>query len=82
LDLGSNVNTLSRVRAEVDVMLGDNDAAITALDKALAASTGRSVSVPLLKLDPMWDPIRNDPRFQALLEKYSSDAPTQDAPRQ
>ena len=82
LDLGSNVNTLSRVRAEVDVMLGDNDAAIAALDKALAAPTGRSVSVPLLKLDPTWDPIRNDPRFQALLEKYSSDAPTQDAPRQ
>jgi hypothetical protein len=52
------------------------------LDKALAAPTGRSVSVPLLKLDPTWDPIRNDPRFQALLEKYSSDAPTQDAPRQ
>jgi TolB-like protein/Flp pilus assembly protein TadD len=82
LDLGSNVNTLSRVRAEVDVMLGDNDAAIAALDKALAAPTGRSVSVPLLKLDPTWDPIRNDPRFQALLEKYASDVPMQDAPKQ
>jgi hypothetical protein len=52
------------------------------LDKALAAPTGRSVSVPLLKLDPTWDPIRNDPRFQALLEKYASDVPTQDAPKQ
>jgi hypothetical protein len=63
-------------------MLGDNDAAIAALDKALAAPTGRSVSVPLLKLDPTWDPIRNDPRFQALLKKYASDAPTQEAPKQ
>ena len=82
LDLGSYLNTLSLVRAEVDVKLGDNDAAIAALDKALAAPTGRSVSVPLLKIDPRWDPIRNDPRFQALLKKYASDVPTQDAPTQ
>jgi tetratricopeptide (TPR) repeat protein len=79
LDLGSILNALSLVRAEVDVMLGDNDAAIAALDKALAAPTGSSVSVPLLKLDPKWDPIRHDPRFQALLKKYGSGAPTQDA---
>jgi TolB-like protein/Tfp pilus assembly protein PilF len=82
LDLGSYLNTLSLVRAEVDVKLGDNDAAIAALDKALAAPTGRSVSVPLLKIDPRWDPIRNDPRFQALLKKYASDVSTQDAPKQ
>jgi TolB-like protein/Tfp pilus assembly protein PilF len=81
-NMGFYLHTLSLVRAEVDVKLGDNDAAIAALDKALAGPTGRSVSVPLLKLDPTWDPIRNDPRFQALLKKYGSDAPTQDAPRQ
>lgn len=26
----------------------------------------------VLKLNPVWDPIRNDPRFQALLKKYTS----------
>jgi hypothetical protein len=28
------------------------------------------LSVGLLRLDPVWDPLRNDPRFRALLEKY------------
>jgi hypothetical protein len=28
--------------------------------------------VPLLKLDPVWDPLRKDPRFQALIEKYAA----------
>jgi hypothetical protein len=30
------------------------------------------LSVHTLRLDPRWDPIRNDPRFQALLEKYGN----------
>ncbi len=73
------VEQLSLVRAQVDVMLGDNDAAIAALAKSLAAPAG-IVSVPQLKLDPVWDPIRNDPRFQALLKKYGGDAPTKGVP--
>jgi hypothetical protein len=28
------------------------------------------LTVPVLKLDPAWDPLRKDPRFQALIEKY------------
>ncbi len=27
------------------------------------------VSIPLLSLDPLWDPLRENPRFQSLLEK-------------
>ncbi|MGH8234604.1 MAG: tetratricopeptide repeat protein, partial [Rhodanobacteraceae bacterium] len=72
LDSGLPVNDLSLVRTQLCVMLGDENAAIAALDKVLAAPVGRLVSVPLLKLDPFWDPIRKDPRFQALLKKYAS----------
>ena len=29
-------------------------------------------SVGLLRLDPVWDPLRDNPRFQALVEKYGT----------
>jgi len=28
------------------------------------------ITVGGLKADPVWDPLRNNPRFQALLKKY------------
>jgi hypothetical protein len=31
-----------------------------------------NVTVPILKLSPVWDPLRNDPKFQAMLEKYGA----------
>jgi tetratricopeptide (TPR) repeat protein len=53
--------------AALEVRVGDNDAAFEHLRQALALSSGGSISPALLKLDPAWDPIRNDPRFAQLL---------------
>ncbi len=46
--------------------LGDADRAIPLLQHALSVSYYRAVTPALLRLDPIWDKIRNDPRFQTL----------------
>jgi serine/threonine-protein kinase len=48
---------------------GEVDQALQLLDHLLTVPAG--VTVPLLKLDPVWDPLRADPRFQALINKYA-----------
>jgi len=30
------------------------------------------MSIPLLRIDPIWDPLRGHPGFEALLEKYEN----------
>ncbi len=47
------------------------DEAFRLLDHLLAVPN-LHLTVPMLKLDPSWDPLREDPRFQALIEKHSS----------
>ncbi|UCC83054.1 MAG: hypothetical protein JSW46_19215, partial [Gemmatimonadota bacterium] len=54
--------------AQIHVMVGDYEAAIDLLDYLLSIPS--YVSVPYLRLHPMWDPLHDHPRFQALLEKY------------
>jgi TolB-like protein/Tfp pilus assembly protein PilF len=54
--------------AEIHTMVGDYDAAIDQLDYLLSIPS--TVSVSSLRIHPMWDPLRDHPRFQALLEKY------------
>jgi serine/threonine-protein kinase len=49
-------------------MVGEYDAAIDQLDVLLSIPS--LISVPLLRVDPTWDPLRDHPRFLALLDKY------------
>jgi serine/threonine-protein kinase len=56
--------------AEIYTWVGEHDEAFRLLDHLLQTPNGPSVSV--LKLDPAWDPLRKDPRFQALIEKYAA----------
>jgi TolB-like protein/Tfp pilus assembly protein PilF len=54
--------------AEVHAILGDNDRAIEILDGLLSRPS--AVTVPGLKVNPIWDPLRDDPRFQSLIDKH------------
>jgi serine/threonine-protein kinase len=58
--------------AEVHTILGDNGRAIEILDGLLSRPSG--VTVQSLKINPIWDSLRNDPGFQALLNKYGGKA--------
>ena len=59
-------DTLARIQAQ----LGEKDAAITALQHLLVTSYSSPVVTPaLLRLDPDWDNLRGDPRFQKLCEE-------------
>jgi serine/threonine-protein kinase len=54
--------------AEVHTILGDNARAIEILEGLLSRPS--NVTVQGLKINPIWDPLRSDPRFQALMQKY------------
>jgi len=47
-------------------MVGEYDAAINQLDFLL--SVPGEMSIPLLRLDPAWAPLRDHPRYNELLE--------------
>ena len=53
--------------AQVEAWVGDIDAAIAALPHLLEVPNG--VTPALLRIDPYWDPLRNDPRFQKLCQE-------------
>jgi TolB-like protein/Flp pilus assembly protein TadD len=58
--------------AQIYAWTGENDQALELLDRSL--NTPNGVTVPVLRLDPMWDPLRSDPRFQALIDRYAAKA--------
>ncbi len=53
--------------AEIQARTGAAADAIAILRRLLGSPAGESVSIARLKIDPVWDPIRNEPGFQQLL---------------
>jgi eukaryotic-like serine/threonine-protein kinase len=59
---------ITAAAAQVHAILGNNADAVKILEELLSRPSW--ITVAGLKADPVWDPLRNDPRFQALLKKY------------
>ena len=60
-------NLLLAGLAEIEARTGAAAEAIAIVRGLLSVPAGGSISMARLKIDPVWDPIRNDPGFQQLL---------------
>jgi tetratricopeptide (TPR) repeat protein len=54
--------------ALVYVMTGEHELALDQIEYLLSIPS--FFSVPLLQLDPRWDPLRNHPRYTQVIQKY------------
>jgi TolB-like protein/Flp pilus assembly protein TadD len=61
---------ITEAAAQVNCIVGEHARAIAMLDGLL--SRPAAITVEILKLDPVWDPLRTDASFQALIQKYGA----------
>ncbi|MCH7596421.1 MAG: hypothetical protein IID35_07665, partial [Planctomycetes bacterium] len=58
--------------AFIYTLVGDYDAALDRLEYLLSIPS-ETMSVPMLRLDPRWDPLRDHPRYKELLRRHGFD---------
>ncbi len=71
--------------AKIYAVVGEHEQALDQLEFLFSIPCGNNYSVPILNLDPVWDPLRDHPRFQDLIEtpprlKQSRQAESQNHP--
>ena len=59
--------------AKIEAQVGETESALKHIEQLIAAPAGYEVSAASLRTDPVWDPLRKDPRFQALLAAHPTD---------
>ena len=62
------------ILAQIQMMVGENSGAISTLTRLLQTPYSswlywQPITAALLRLDPLWDPLRADPAFQKLCEE-------------
>jgi len=62
---GSYLTQLAMAEAQV----GEKESALNHIEQLLAIPAGHALSRASLRVDPVWDPLRNDPRFQKLSQE-------------
>jgi TolB-like protein/Flp pilus assembly protein TadD len=62
-------------RARLQARFGEIDAALSALPRLLEIGYANELTVAEMRLDPDWDPLRKDPRFEALLNSAGEPSP-------
>ena len=56
---------------EVFARAGERNAGFELIELLLGMPAGRELSVALLRADPVYDPLRNDPRFEQVLARFT-----------
>ena len=58
---------VAEVRARILAQAGDAEGALDEIERLLPGPSW--LSVHTLRIDPLWDPLRGNPRFQAMVSK-------------